>query len=526
MNYQSLFNRDFYPTPKSVIDIMMQGEDVTDKIILEPSAGSGNIVNWLVGNGAGCVMACEINDTLRRSLRDCDVVGTDFLQLTREQVAGIHYIVMNPPFSGGWQHLEHAYDIAPSGTTIVCLLPWGEKYKFDEFSRWDKIGAYDPHGRIRQVINLYGSATNIGNVFETSEADRKTDCDIALVKIYKEKGKDDGEFDDYLWSMDDTDTYCDGSSAGLMPFNEVYSLVSSYIDAMRKYDKVYELAQELNENVRNFSSRLEFSCSLSSNREDGIVSRARYKKELQKCAWEKVISVFHLEKYSTSKLREQINTFVERQTAVPFTMENIYRMANMIVQTTSHRMESALCEAFDMICSFAPENADLDDRGRANNENAWKTNSDYMINRKFIVPSILYYTGYSWQAGYNCSKMADVIKALNYLCSIQGVDTIKASQTMGKYERDRLLREGKPIPMREIEGEWALRNFLEDDIKEYGKWQDFGWYRIKLFKKGTMHFEFIGDDGEKMWAAFNQLVAKKRGWKIGNQTTKARRKKK
>lgn len=89
MNYQNPFNRDFYPTPKSVIDIMMQGEDVTDKIILEPSAGSGNIVQWLVGHGAGCVMACEINDTLRRSLRDCDVIGTDFLDVTSQQVAGI-----------------------------------------------------------------------------------------------------------------------------------------------------------------------------------------------------------------------------------------------------------------------------------------------------------------------------------------------------------------------------------------------------------------------------------------------------
>ena len=40
MNYQNLFNREFYPTPKSVIDIMMQGENVTDKIILEISMTS------------------------------------------------------------------------------------------------------------------------------------------------------------------------------------------------------------------------------------------------------------------------------------------------------------------------------------------------------------------------------------------------------------------------------------------------------------------------------------------------------
>ena len=41
------YNSDFYPTPEEVIAQMMMGEDIVGKTILEPSAGSGNIVDWL-----------------------------------------------------------------------------------------------------------------------------------------------------------------------------------------------------------------------------------------------------------------------------------------------------------------------------------------------------------------------------------------------------------------------------------------------------------------------------------------------
>ena len=44
-NYQNMFNRDFYPTPEKVIEEMLKVSEVTNKIILEPSAGTGNIVD-------------------------------------------------------------------------------------------------------------------------------------------------------------------------------------------------------------------------------------------------------------------------------------------------------------------------------------------------------------------------------------------------------------------------------------------------------------------------------------------------
>ena len=63
---ESIFNRDFYPTPIDVIEKMLIGVDISGKIILEPSAGSGNIVDYLNSRGAKKIIACETVENHRR----------------------------------------------------------------------------------------------------------------------------------------------------------------------------------------------------------------------------------------------------------------------------------------------------------------------------------------------------------------------------------------------------------------------------------------------------------------------------
>lgn len=46
-----MFGIDFYPTPAEVIDRMLMDVEVCGKYVLEPSAGSGNIVNALQERG-------------------------------------------------------------------------------------------------------------------------------------------------------------------------------------------------------------------------------------------------------------------------------------------------------------------------------------------------------------------------------------------------------------------------------------------------------------------------------------------
>ena len=67
-----------------------------------------------------------------------------------------------------------------------------------------------------------------------------------------------------------------------------------------------------------------------------------------------------------------------------------------------------------------------------------------------------------------------------------------------------------------IDEENIYDRFKEDVVtqcKDFGVWHQFDWFRVKFFKKGTMHFEFTDID---VWYRFNQIAAKHKGWSIGS----------
>ena len=121
-------NVDFYPTPVEVINTMMMGENFIGKTILEPSAGKGNIVDWLKANGAGRVIACEKDENLKKLLTGkCDIIADDFLSVSSEQISHVDYIVMNPPFPKGlsisYMLLKlHLQDVQLLRCAIVVVL--------------------------------------------------------------------------------------------------------------------------------------------------------------------------------------------------------------------------------------------------------------------------------------------------------------------------------------------------------------------------------------------------------------------
>ena len=463
-------NADFYPTPEEVVNTMMMGENIIGKAILEPSAGSGNIVKWLKNNGAGEVIACEKDKHLQKFLAgECNLLAEDFLSVTAEQVSHVDYIVMNPPFSDGAKHILHAYEIAPIGCTIIALCNSSNLEK-----RWN-----DRYAKLQETVELYGNSEWLGSVFDTAE--RKTDVDVSLVKLYKE-GEAGNEFSNYMFSNED-DALNANETEGLVQYNVVRDMVNRYISAVQLFDETMAAGRKINEVARFDNSTggflpIEFVV-VDCNRKVVQVSRQQYKKQLQRYYWRIIFRKLKMDKYATNGLREQINRFIEKQVEVPFTMHNIYQVLNMVIQTTGQRMDKALLEAFDLICSFSAENSTAGEK--------WKTNANYMVNRKFIVPYIVDYDPrYSSLYGYmrlhyggNEYKIEDVVKALCYITGTN-YDSIQ-----------------------------DLHQFVYDRKLSYGTWYEWSFFRIKGFKKGTMHFEFLD---ENVWIKFNQAVAKQRGW--------------
>ena len=501
MDYQNIFNQDFYPTPENVIADMLKMSDIQGKIILEPSAGVGNIVDYLQKAGAKEVIACEINDKFRAVLSGkCEIVGDDFLSLAKERISHIDMIVMNPPFSMAKDHILHAWEIAPDGCEIISLCNSGT------------LGcgmSYSKNQKICELVEEFGSSERLGEAFTSAE--RKTNVDVSCIRLYKPK-KDEFEFDDYFTDEADEPEY---AGNGLISYNFVRDCVNRYVAAVQRFDSVMEAANEINGLLDGIGSRTIRFGAMSGNygsEKWTNITRNQFKKQAQKDAWHWLFNKFNMDKYVTQQVRDNINKFVELQQNVKFTMRNIYKMVELIYLNRENFFKQALCEAFDKICSFSSENSTAGEK--------WKTNSNYMVNRRFIIPNMCNY--YNWRPGeVNISysgMMDDVLKAL---CNLTGLNYDDFPKL---YSIDDSMRWGEWYDWGYFDKKQSYDNSGKP-VELVGDWHP-GIFRIRCYKKGTMHVEFVDED---VWYKFNQEVAKIRGWNLpqkSNASKKAERKSK
>lgn len=477
-----MFGTDFYPTPQPVIERMLAAVPVTGKTILEPSAGHGAIVDYLNAAGANKVLACEIDSRLRKILSGkCDIVGHDFLELTALDVSHIDLIIMNPPFSAQEKHIMHAWDIAPAGCQIVSLCNNSMLDNRYSRSRTD----------IGKLVQNYGRSENFGDCF--SQAERKTGVEVGCVWIHK-PGTAENEFDGYFDLYDyEQDAV---NQSGIVRYDFVQDIVSRYVEAVSMFDEVDAANKRINTVIKGVVEGFNITFGARKSGRDNEykeIERQTFKKELQKAAWRRLFGMMKMEKYVTTGVMADINKFVEQQEHVPFTVRNVYLMVNMIAGTHGERMNRVLVEAFEKICSLSYENSTAGE--------GWRTNTDFTINKKFILP---WMTEIGWSGElklrYNKDRvMDDIAKALCYL-------------TGRNYD------DMKPFYL------WVsdFNNSKNGRLKlQFGQWYDWGFFRFKGFKKGTMHFEFQDED---LWRKFNQRVAEIKGWKnMVTHTTKGRK---
>ena len=195
----NFYEPEFYPTPPEVIRKMVEpyAKTLERATILEPSAGRGDILDYITNKGIDTVetnsrgvpfdytckanpkkvYAIEKNPDLQTILskKGYRVIASDFLAFRPEH--RFNLALMNPPFSNGETHLLHAWDILQGGD-IACLL--NAETVNNPFSASRK--------RLTAIIERHGSVEFIGQAFRT--ADNPTDVEIALVRLHKESEDD------------------------------------------------------------------------------------------------------------------------------------------------------------------------------------------------------------------------------------------------------------------------------------------------------------------------------------------------
>lgn len=490
-----MFGYDFYPTPVEVIERMLMEVEIEGRVVLEPSAGKGDIVDYLNRVGVGQVLVCETNSDLAKivSTKGRFVAG-DFLTVAAADVSHVDCVVMNPPFSADEAHILHAWEIAPAGCMIISLCNTNTL----------RNGYTAKSRQLVEIVKLYGRREDWGDCF--ARAERRTRVDVSCIWLYKPRTGGD-EFSDYFFDAEEAVSVSD--EEGVIRYDFVRDTVSRYVGAIRLFDRIEPLAREINELTLPISAYgIKFGAyqtGYKSNYADSCITRDVYKKELQKAAWKLIFEKMKMNKYVTKAVEANINRFVETRTQTPFTMRNIYKMIEVIVGTHAGRMDEVLVHAFETICGFAW-------RENCTGGETWKTNSDYTVNRKFIVPCICNYDGVfgydTVRISYYGGREDDIEDISKALCYLTGTN---------------------------YDNMTPLRKFVEnttgiacDRQREFvpaawGAQYEWGFFRIRGFKKGTMHFEFID---EKVCEMFNRRVAEIKGWALPqtSNTTKKQRK--
>jgi len=450
-----MFNKNFFPTPNEVIQNMNFGLEIKGKVVLEPSAGKGNIVDYINGQGVKDVLTFEKEPDLATILKQKSTfMGFDFLEeANKDELSHIDLIIANPPFDHADKHILKMWQVAPEGCQIISLC--NMKTIENGFSRTRR--------QLEHLINEHGDIENLGHCFSTSE--RKTNVEVSMIKLFKPVVSNYDKFEGFLMDQDD-----EPQGNGIMPYNEIRAIVQNYVGAVEQFDEMKKSVEKLNDYAKPIGASGGFNYSVIYG--DTITDQNSFAKALQKTAWKHVFNKMKIEKFVTSGVMRKVNEFVEKQSRYPFTMKNIYKMIDIIIQTREQTFNQSIIEVFDKITKHHHEN-------RYEIE-GWKTNKSYLVGKKFILDWV---TGFNFSGGMefkyngNVDKIVDFQKALNFL-------TGHNIQVQSRYD-------------------------LKD--LEFGKWFDWGYFQCKGFKKGTLHVKFKDD---QVWEQFNRKVAEIKGFQL------------
>lgn len=484
--------KEFYPTPKNIIDKMLCGLDFSMiKSILEPSAGTGNIVEALkrkeeiqtryytkVSFDIDCI---EADQNLQHILKGKNfrVVYNDFL--TYDTMKEYDLVIMNPPFSNGCKHMLKALEMQKrNGGAVICLLN-AETLKNpctnDRLDLKRKLTEYNAKIEFIQDAFL--------------DAERKTAVEIALVKVQLPKVQRESFILEGLKKAQEQREIEETESTQLIDSDFFKAIVNQYqleVAAGIKLIKEYYAMQpfilsEFGKDEKTGETIQKGGCIISMKVSKDGLSVNDYIKAVRRKYW---TALFKNEKFIgqlTNNLQRDFYNKVEELSNYDFSLYNIYQLKIDMQQKVVKGIEDTIMELFD---EFSHKYHWLDETSKnIHYYNGWKTNQSWIINKKVIIPLKGFKDlEYSW-GGFKPTnydvvrKLQDIEKCFNYL-----------------------------------DGGLTEAVDLEESLKfaeEYGETKDIQlkYFTVTFYKKGTCHITF---NNEELLKKFNIFGSQHKGW--------------
>lgn len=481
-----MFNDEFYPTPRFLIDKMLENIDKEKiKYILEPSAGKGDIIDVIKNEYKNCYVyrytkpevdidAIEIDDNLQMFLKGkkYKVVYNDFLKFNTYKKYDL--IIMNPPFSCGDKHLLKAIDMQKDGGEIVCILN-AETIR-NPYSNTRK-------DLVRKLTELNADIEYIENAF--IDAENETNVEIALIKISILKKKNESYILENLTKQENIKEYQEEKYTDLIEDDFLKQIVDRYnlelsagIKLINEYNALKPfILKYINSDYDQEDAMLRLSLNEYEAKKEITVND--FVKAIRKKYWK---ALFNNEEFIgklTNNLRSEYYDKIDELKEYDFSIYNIYTLRCEMQNNTIRGIEDTILKLFE---EFSHTYSWYDETSKnIHYYNGWKTNKAWIINKKVIIPL----NGFdSWDGvpryEYQVKeKLRDIEKVFNYL---DGNNTINISleNTLDYAER---IRQTKKIHLK--------------------------FFDITLYKKGTCHIEFTNLEILKK---FNIYGSQKKNW--------------
>lgn len=467
-------NKDFYPTPSSLVSKMIASVDHKDKTILEPSAGKGDLLKYF-NNGSydkKDIDVIEIEPELREILiaKKFNVIHDDFLTFNSEKKYDV--ILANFPFSDGDLHMLKAIQLQEKyGGKIIALVnaetirnPYSKTRKLLE----SKIHEYD------------GEVEYLQNEFTTAE--RTTNVEVALVKITIPEVKTKSIFIEHL-KESEQQTFQEYEQTQLVSNNPIDALITRYkfeskigINLIREYEKIKPL---ISSSMKSGYPIITLDVRDGSSTDDSV----NFLENLRKKYWALFLSSDEIRGKYTSNVIESLNAKKEDLAKKDFTRFNLLALQEELNKSIVGDIDDTIIALFDKLShQFSYNKSDYEKN--VHMFNGWKTNKSWKINKKVIIPVNGYRT-YSFTSKteldyhYVTKQINDIVKSLKYLDG--NSEPFSCNDIIDKIKDDPAKHKNIELP----------------------------YINITFYKKGTCHIVFTD---EKLLKRFNIFGSQKKGW--------------
>lgn len=483
-----MFDPEFFPTPEPVIRQMLQpyaGSDgkheaLQELNILDPSAGSGSILKHVLQyfTSYATVDAVEINPACHALLKEherINLVHDDFLTFKPE----VRYdlILMNPPFSNGDRHLLKAWEIMTRGD-IVCLLN-AETVRNPHTARRKQLAA---------IIKEHGTVEYIGQAFQ--EAERRTDVEVALVRLAVQKKEDPFSFwnDSYFArerfefnvdenTLDNAPAVNDLVKAMVQQYGQVGEVFIEYMKAKRRL--IYHATPVIEATPRGVPNLLE-----QAEGYEGDPERIyqKFMAGLTKQAWASIMLRTKLQDLMTESVRKDFDSMQEEQGSMAFTEENIRGLFELLFLNRHKILQRSVVESFDLMTRYYKENCV--------HVEGWKSNEAFKVSRKVVLPCSIE-RGFSRSFGIDYCRRASLVDIDRGIAMVDG-KKLGQVKTIARALEERFA-EMDGVPSGAIPDNTCTSTY----------------FHIRFFKKGTIHLTWL-DEG--LWNRFNIAAAQGKNW--------------